>query len=232
MEYQPLVLVVEDDPPIQRFITAGLQSQGYRVVATDRASQGLSLAASHVPDIVILDLGLPDRDGAELIGELRSWSEAPIIVVSARGMERSKVDALDSGADDYLTKPFGVGELLARVRVALRHLARNGAAIQQQGEFSVGELHVDLNAHRVAVGGDDVHLTPTEYRIVATLVKNAGRVVTHSVLLSEVWGPGRSSETQYLRVFVANLRRKIEPNPARPRYLLTEVGVGYRLLDE
>lgn len=232
MEYQPLILLVEDDPPIQRFIEAGLKSQGYRVVVADRAAQGLSLAASHVPDIVVLDLGLPDRDGAELIGELRSWSEVPIIVVSARGMERSKVEALDSGADDYLTKPFGVGELLARVRVALRHLARRGANVPQEAEFTVGELRIDLNAHRVEVAGEEVHLTPTEYRLVAVLVKHAGRVVTHSVLLSEVWGPGRTSENQYLRVFVANLRRKLEPDPARPRYLLTEVGVGYRLLDE
>ncbi|MCK4516231.1 MAG: winged helix-turn-helix domain-containing protein [Spirochaetaceae bacterium] len=182
--------------------------------------------------MIILDLGLPDRDGVEVIGELRSWSQVPIIVVSARGLERSKVEALDSGADDYLTKPFGVGELLARVRVALRHVIRRGATGQPQAEFSVGELHVDLNAHRVTISGEDVHLTPTEYRLVVTLIKYAGKVVTHHILLTEVWGPGRSQETQYLRVFVANLRRKLEPNPARPRYLLTEIGVGYRLLDE
>jgi len=232
MEYSPLILVVEDDPPISRFISAGLKSQGYRVLAAATATQGLSLAASHVPDVVILDLGLPDRDGSELIGELRSWLDSPIVVVSARGRERSKVEALDSGADDYLTKPFGVGELLARIRVALRHSTKHERGARLGGEFQVGDLRVDLDAHRVTMAGELVHLTPTEFRLVVTLVKYAGRVVTHTVLLGEVWGPGRTSETQYLRVFVANLRRKLEPDPARPRYLLTEVGVGYRLLDE
>jgi len=209
-----------------------LQSQSYRVIEVDRAASGLSQAASHTPDVILLDLGLPDRDGIDVIGELRAWTHAPIIVVSARGQERSKVEALDAGADDYLTKPFGVAELLARTRVALRHLARSSPGASEAGEFQVGDLVVDRNKREVRIAGERVHLTPTEYKIVSTLVHHAGRVVTHQLLLTEVWGPARASETQYLRVFMANLRRKLEPDPARPRYLLTEVGVGYRLLDE
>ncbi len=232
MSYIPLVLVVEDDPPIRRFIVAGLGSQGYRVVDVDRAKSALSHAASHAPDIVILDLGLPDRDGLDVITELRQWTQTPIIVVSARGQERSKVEALDSGADDYLTKPFGVAELLARVRVALRHLSRTAEGTPETAEFRVGELAVDLHSRVVTLAGERVHLTPIEYRMVTVLVRNAGKVVTHRMLLTEVWGPGRSDETQYVRVFMANLRRKLEPDPARPRFLITEVGVGYRLMDE
>lgn len=232
MAYVPLALVVEDDQPIRRFIVAGLGSQGYRVVEVDRATSALSQAASHAPDIIILDLGLPDRDGIEVIRELREWTQVPIIVVSARGQERSKVEALDLGADDYLTKPFGVAELLARVRVALRHQSRTVAGASDAGHFCAGELAIDLNSRVVMLSGKQVHLTPTEYRIMKVLVRNAGKVVTHQTLLAEVWGPGRTDETQYLRVFMANLRRKLEPEPARPRFLLTEVGVGYRLLDE
>ena len=227
-----MILVVEDDPPIRRFMKTALQSQSYRVIEVDRAASGLSQAASHTPDVILLDLGLPDRDGIDVIGELRAWTHAPIIVVSARGQERSKVEALDAGADDYLTKPFGVAELLARTRVALRHLARSSPGASEAGEFQVGDLVVDRNKREVRIAGERVHLTPTEYKIVSTLVHHAGRVVTHQLLLTEVWGPARASETQYLRVFMANLRRKLEPDPARPRYLLTEVGVGYRLLDE
>ena len=232
MEYRPLILVVEDDPPIRKFMATALQSQRYRVIDVDRAASGLSQVASHTPDVILLDLGLPDRDGIDVIGELRSWTHAPVIVVSARGQERTKVEALDAGADDYLTKPFGVAELLARVRVALRHVARASSCASEEAEFQVGDLVVDRNRREVRIGGERVHLTPTEYKIVSTLVRHAGRVVTHQLLLTEVWGPARASETQYLRVFMANLRRKLEPNPARPRYLLTEVGVGYRLLDE
>lgn len=232
MAYVPLVLVVEDDQPIRRFIVTGLGSQGYRVVEVDRAASALSHAASHAPDIIILDLGLPDRDGIDVIRELREWTQTPIIVVSARGRERSKVEALDLGADDYLTKPFGVPELLARVRVALRHQSRAVEGESDTGEFRSGALVVDLNSRVVTLSGIQVHLTPTEYRIMKVLVRNAGKVVTHHALLTEVWGPGRTDETQYLRVFMANLRRKLEPEPARPRFLLTEVGVGYRLLDE
>ena len=232
MPYQPLILVIEDDERIRRFIVAGLSSQSYRVIEADRAASGLSLAGSHAPDIILLDLGLPDRDGVEIIRALRAWTQTPIIVVSARGHERSKVVALDAGADDYLTKPFGVAELLARVRVALRHVATKGTPLPESGEFRVGELVVNLAERTVLVGGEPVHLTRTEYRIMTILVRHAGKVVTHQHLLTEVWGPGRSEETQYVRVFMATLRRKLEPDPARPRYLLTEVGVGYRLLDE
>jgi two-component system, OmpR family, KDP operon response regulator KdpE len=232
MSYVPLILVVEDDRPIRRFIVAGLRSQGYRVIDVDRATSALSQAASHAPDIVILDLGLPDGDGLDVIAELRQWTEKPIIVVSARGQERSKVEALDSGADDYLTKPFGVSELLARVRVALRHLSRTAEGPPEAAEFRVGDLAVDLHTRIVTLANEPVHLTPIEYRIIAVLVRNAGKVVTHRMLLSEVWGPGRTDERQYVRVFMANLRRKLEPNPARPRFLITEAGVGYRLMDE
>ena len=232
MRYKPLILVVEDDPPIRKFIAAGLSSQQYRLIEVDRATGALSQTASHVPDVIILDLGLPDRDGVEVIAELRSWSRIPIIVVSARGQERSKVEALDAGADDYLTKPFGVAELLARVRVALRHIADKTADMPDTGEFRIGDLVVNLNSRIVTIGDREVHLTPTEYRLLTVLIRHAGRVVTHDLLLTEVWGPARSEETQYVRVFMANLRRKLEPDPARPRYLLTEVGVGYRLLDE
>jgi two-component system, OmpR family, KDP operon response regulator KdpE len=232
MPYEPLILVVEDDPPIRKFIVAGLSSQQYRLIEVDRATSALSQAASHVPDVIILDLGLPDRDGVEVIAELRNWSRIPIIVVSARGQERIKVEALDAGADDYLTKPFGVAELLARVRVALRHTASRTADMPGTGEFRIGDLVVNLNSRMVTIGDREVHLTPTEYRLVTVLIRHAGRVVTHDLLLTEVWGPARSGETQYVRVFMANLRRKLEPDPARPRYLLTEVGVGYRLLDE
>ncbi|TVQ26605.1 MAG: response regulator [Spirochaetaceae bacterium] len=232
MPYQPLILVIEDDERIRRFIVAGLSSQSYRVIEADRAESGLSLAGSHAPDVILLDLGLPDRDGVDLIRALRAWTQIPIIVVSARGHERSKVVALDAGADDYLTKPFGVAELLARVRVALRHVATKGSPLPESGEFRVGELVVNLVERTVLVGGEPVHLTRTEYRIMTILVRHAGKVVTHQHLLTEVWGPGRSAETQYVRVFMATLRRKLEPDPARPRYLLTEVGVGYRLLDE
>ncbi len=232
MEYKPLILVIEDDQPIRKFISAGLTSQEYRVIDVDRAASGLSQAASHMPDVILLDLGLPDRDGIEVIHDLRTLTQSPIIVVSARGQERSKVEALDAGADDYLTKPFGVAELLARVRVALRHASRQRSGSTDTSEFRAGDLRVDLNVHEVTMAGRSIHLTPTEYRIVAVLVRHAGKVVTHQLLLEEVWGPARTAETQYLRVFMANLRRKLEPNPARPRYLLTEVGVGYRLQDE
>lgn len=226
----PLILVVEDERPIRRFLAAALGNQGYRFDEAQTAQEGLEQAALRPPDLVILDLGLPDMDGLDVIRRLREWSSAPILVVSARGQERDKVAALDSGADDYLTKPFGVDELLARIRVALRHSSQSsdahGAAA---AEFTVGDLRVDLAARRVFVGDKEIHLTPIEYRLLTTLVRNAGKVLTHRALLKEVWGPDHSDETHYLRVFMATLRRKIEADPARPRYLLTEQGVGYRL---
>jgi len=228
-----LILVVEDDPPIRKFLRASLQTQGYRIIEVDKGQDALSQTASHVPDMIILDLGLPDMDGLAVIEELRQWYFAPIIVVSARGQERAKVEALDAGADDYLTKPFGVGELLARIRVAFRHaVAAHNSENSQVSELNIGSMRVNLSNRQVTIDGKEVHLTPTEYRLVALLAKNAGKVLTHKTLLRDVWGPGSITETQYLRVFMANLRRKLEADPAQPRYLMTEIGVGYRLVDE
>jgi two-component system, OmpR family, KDP operon response regulator KdpE len=227
-ESSPVVLVIEDEPQIRRFLRATLSAHGYRLVEAATAQEGLMHAATRQPEIVILDLGLPDLDGLELTRQLREWSTMPIIVLSARGQESDKVAALDAGADDYLTKPFGVGELLARMRVALRHMART---MQEPGEavFTVGDLRVDMARRQVFVAHQEVHLTPIEYKLLTTLVRYAGKVVTHHQLLREVWGPGASSETHYLRVYMGQLRHKLEANPARPRYLVTESGVGYRL---
>jgi two-component system KDP operon response regulator KdpE len=228
---EPLVLVVEDEPQVMRFLRVTLPAHGYRVVEAATAAQALVEASTRGPDLVLLDLGLPDLDGVEVTRRIREWSAVPILVVSARGQERDKVEALDAGADDYLTKPFGSEELLARMRVALRHAARvrgeGGDAV-----FEAGELRVDLAARLVWRSGTEVRLTRTEYRLLAVLVQNAGKVVTHRQLLREVWGPGSSSETHYLRVYMAQLRHKLEDDPAEPRYLLTETGVGYRLRSE
>jgi two-component system KDP operon response regulator KdpE len=229
----PLVLVIEDEAPIRKFLCASLSDEGYRFAEAETAQAGLKLAARQPPDLVLLDLGLPDRDGLEVIARLREWSGVPIIVLSARGRERDKVAALDAGADDYLTKPFGVEELLARMRVALRHRARVADTSRpEQSLFVVDRLEIDLADRRVRVGGVPVHLTQIEFRLLSVLVRHAGKVLTHRYLLKEVWGPQSVGETHYLRVFMASLRRKIEPDPARPRYLLTEQGVGYRLVDE
>jgi two-component system, OmpR family, KDP operon response regulator KdpE len=227
----PLILIIEDEEPIRRFLRASLSVENYRLAEAERGEQGVHLATQQPPDLVILDLGLPDLDGQEVLRRLREWLQAPIIVLSARNQEREKVAALDHGADDYLTKPFAVGELLARIRVALRHAARIGA---EPGEttFCVGELQVDLARRQVIVRGQQVHLTPIEYRLLVTLTKHAGKVLTHQHLLKEGWGPNESRETHYLRVYMNQLRHKIELDPHRPRYLLTEPGVGYRLADE
>jgi len=229
-EKGPHILVIEDDPPIRRFLRASLSSHEFEVEEAATGREALMLATQRPPDLVILDLGLPDMDGLEIIRRLREWTTVPIVIVSARGQEKDKVAALDAGADDYLTKPFGVGELLARIRVAMRHSSRVGQ--QETAEFAVDELKVDLAARRVFVGGNEVHLTPIEYRLLIALVRHAGKVLTHRFLLKEVWGPPYVDQTHYLRIFMANLRRKIEADPARPRYLLTEQGVGYRLADE
>jgi two-component system KDP operon response regulator KdpE len=224
----PRVLVIEDEPALQRFLRATLASQGYGVVEAARGEDGLRLAAASPPDLVVLDLGLPDVDGVEVTRRLREWTGVPIIVVSARGREQDKVVALDAGADDYLTKPFGVGELLARVRAAMRRAA---AARHDTGEavFESGDLRVDLARREVSAGGRPVRLTPIEYKLLAALVRNAGRVMTHRQLLKEVWGPESVEENHYVRVYMNNLRNKLEPEPARPKHLLTEAGVGYRL---
>jgi two-component system, OmpR family, KDP operon response regulator KdpE len=223
-----VVLVVEDEPQVMRFLRATLPTQGYRLVEAVTGQQGLVEAATRTPDLILLDLGLPDLDGVEVTRRLRGWSKTPIIVLSARGQESDKIQALDAGADDYLTKPFGMGELLARMRVALRNAARAGEGAAEP-VFEVGELRVDLSARRVAVAGREVHLTRTEYNLLATLVKHAGKVVTHRQLLRDVWGPGAAGQSHYLRVYMGQFRHKLESDPARPRYLETETGVGYRL---
>jgi two-component system KDP operon response regulator KdpE len=228
-----MVLVIEDEAAMRRFLRASLAAAGFRVAEAETGDAGLKAAPLQPPDVVILDLGLPDMDGLEVIRNLRTWSQVPIVVVSARGQEKDKVAALDLGADDYLTKPFSVGELLARIRVAMRHAARLAAGDADKAtQFFVGNLKVDLAARRIFVAEKEVHLTPLEYRLLGILVHNAGKVLTHRFLLESVWGPPYVEEMHYLRVYMANLRRKLEADPTRPRYLLTEQGVGYRLVDE
>ena len=225
----PSVLLVEDDPQIRRFLRATLPAHRIRLYESGTGSEGLVQAATRTPDVVLLDLGLPDIDGIEFIRRLREWSSIPIIVLSARGLEGNKVEALDAGADDYLTKPFGIEELLARLRVALRHRAAAAPGAPSTPVFTAGELSVDVAAHIARVGGREVRLTPTEFKLLAVLVRHAGKVVTHRQLLLEVWGPGSAGNNHYLRVQMHGLRHKLEAAPARPRYLITEPGVGYRL---
>lgn len=228
MTQGPLVLIIEDEPQMLRFLRASLSTHGYRLVETPTGGEGLAQAAARNPDVILLDLGLPDLDGIEVTRRLREWTQTPIIVISARGQDEDKINALDAGADDYLTKPFSVGELLARMRVALRHAAHRATG-KEEPHFAIGELAVDLGKRQVFVEGAEVHLTPTEYRLLATMIKYAGRVVTHRQLLKEVWGPPYVEHTQYLRVFMGQLRQKLEPDPAKPRFLINEPGVGYRL---
>jgi two-component system, OmpR family, KDP operon response regulator KdpE len=223
-----LVLVVEDEAPVRKFIRASLTSHQYRIIEADRISQVISLVTSHNPDLVLMDLGLPDGDGIELTKQLREWSRVPIIVISARGREDDKVAALDAGADDYLTKPFGVNELLARMRVSLRHAAEMSApAAAQVLEF--GDLKIDLAKRLVTRKGEELHLTPIEYRLLALFARNAGKVLTHRQILVEVWGRGYVTQTHNVRVHMAELRRKVEPDASRPALFVTEPGVGYRL---
>ena len=224
------VLVVEDEAPMRRFLRAALGSHGFRVVEAATAHEAELAATASPPDAILLDLGLPDADGLVVLRRLREWSKAPVIVLSARGREDDKVTALDAGADDYLTKPFGTSELLARIRVALRH-ARAQAA-PDEPVLTVGALRIDRARHEVAVDGAPVHLTPIEFRLLALLARHAGKVMTHRQLLVEIWGPRSAQHTHYLRVHMAALRRKIERDPARPRWLMTEAGVGYRLRDD
>jgi two-component system KDP operon response regulator KdpE len=226
-----VILLIEDELSLRKFLAASLVSAGYGVDEAATGQQALRHAAQQPPELVILDLGLPDIDGQDVLRQLREWLTAPVIVLSARDQEQQKITALDNGADDYLTKPFSTQELLARIRVALRHAARTGAE-SAATTFELKGLHVDLAARRVFVGGVEVHLTPIEYKLLTTLIRHAGKVLTHRQLLKEVWGPQRVEETHYLRVFMANLRRKLEVEPARPRYLLTEQGVGYRFASE
>jgi two-component system KDP operon response regulator KdpE len=225
----PLVLLIEDESQMRRFLRAAFGNQPYRLVEAETAREGLAQAAGRNPDVILLDLGLPDADGIDVTRRLREWSQTPIIVISARGREQDKVAALDAGADDYLTKPFGVAELLARLRVALRRQAQTPDA---EATFTVGELRVDLAARRVFLGDEERHLTPTEYKLLAVLVQHAGKVLTHRHLLKEVWGPNVVEHTHYLRVYMTQLRHKLERDATRPRYLRTETGVGYRLMTE
>ena len=227
----PIVVLIEDEPQIRRFLRTTLGSQGYRLFEAGTGADGLVEAASRQPDVVIVDLGLPDMDGIDVIRRLREWTNVPVIVLSARGQERDKVSALDAGADDYVSKPFGAGELLARIRVALRHTA--GASHEgDDAVFKVGDLRVDLLHRQVSVGEKEIHLTPIEYKLLTTLVRHAGKVVTHQHLLRDVWGPAHTEQAHYVRVYMAHLRHKLEAEPARPRYLLTEPGAGYRLAAE
>jgi two-component system KDP operon response regulator KdpE len=232
MDNKPYILVVEDDRPIRNFITASLKAQGFKYIETDKGMEAIVLSMSHKPDLIILDLGLPDMDGIDVITKVREWSKIPIIIVSARENERQKIEALDKGADDYLTKPFGIGELLARIRVSLRHSRASTNQNDNMEIFKVKGLVVEFDKRKVTINNEDIHLTPIEYKIIALLCKYAGKVLTHSFIINEIWGTAVGNETQSLRVFMASLRRKIEKNPAEPQYIYTEVGVGYRLADD
>ena len=230
-KFNETVLVVEDDAQIQSFICYALKNEGFTCTTARNAQNALSKLVSERIDIMLLDLGLPDYDGMEVIKKVREWSEMPIIVVSARDQDKEKVAALDSGADDYLTKPFSANELMARIRVSLRHFYKQGNR-GAQANLAVGDLQIDLEKHHVRLNGAEVHLTPTEYSLLSLLFKNIGRVLTTQNIINEIWGVGYGSDTQTLRAHMAGLRRKIEENPAKPRYIKTEVGVGYRLTDE
>jgi two-component system KDP operon response regulator KdpE len=230
-EGNPSILLVDDEPQILRYLRAALGSHGFQVLEAVNAQECETLAASHRPDVILLDLGLPDLDGILLTRKLREWCDAPIIVISARGQEEDKIQALDAGADDYLTKPFGTGELLARIRVALRR-SPDGPAPLPPPVFQLGNWSVNQSLREVRVESLLIHLTPNEYKLLTTLVKHAGKVLTHKQLLKEVWGDQPSSQPHYLRVYMAQLRHKLEADPVRPRYLITEPGVGYRLRTE
>ncbi|MEL7623114.1 MAG: response regulator [Clostridiales bacterium] len=231
-QYNAYVLVVEDDKQIRNFICYSLDAEDFKHIACSSGQSALSLLITEPVDLMLLDLGLPDFDGMEVIRKVREWSEMPIIVVSARDQDKEKVAALDLGADDYLTKPFSATELLARIRVALRHLYRQNSGYRVQNILQVGELQIDLDKRLIYLEGEETHVTPMEYNLLVLLFKNIGKVLTTKQILKEVWGVGYSSDTQALRALMAGLRRKIEKNPAKPRYILTEIGVGYRLVDE
>lgn len=226
------ILIVEDDAGISKFLKTTLIASGYDVILTNRGAQALDLIASNCPDCILLDLGLPDMDGSTIIQNIRTWTKTPIIVISARSMDEDKAYALDLGADDYLTKPFGTIELLARIRAALRHTrTTHSNEIALSGCYTIGDLKIDYRKYRVYLGEKDTNLTPNEYKIVALLGKHAGQVLTYRYMLRELWGPKVSQDNKILRVHMANIRRKIEPDPNQPRYIFTEVGVGYRMAE-
>ena len=233
MNIREKILIVEDEKSISHFISTILNSNGYETIQARTGAEAMSMLSSHCPDLVILDLGLPDMDGLEVLNSLRSWGSLPVVGVSARSHEHDKVGGRDLGADDYLTKPFGTAELLARVRTAIRHTrtTSDNDEIAQRGTYTVGDLTIDYNKHQVLVRGENVHLTLSEFRIVALLGKYAGKVLTYDYIIKELWGPRAGGDNQILRVNMANIRRKIEKNPAEPEYLFTEVGVGYRLAE-
>ncbi|MDD5461912.1 MAG: response regulator [Methylococcales bacterium] len=224
----PIIVIIEDDPAIRLFLRAGLSAHGFHVFEANGGRQGIIEAGIRKPDLIILDLGLPDMDGVEVVKAIRKWSFMPIIILSARSTEQNKIDALDAGADDYLTKPFGLGELLARIRVAIRHSVSSPEQ-KQSGIFTTGALKVDLLKRQVFISDREVHLTPIQYRLLSVLIKNAGKVLTHQYLLKEVWGPPYSDNSHYLRIYMSQLRQKLETDPTQPQYLLTESGIGYRL---
>ena len=230
MTTNPEILLIEDDDQIRRFLRPTLAAENYRLHEAVTAAEGVAQAAARQPDLVLVDLGLPDRDGLTVIGEIRAWSAMPILVISARGQERDKIAALDAGADDYIAKPFATGELLARIRAALRRSARVGAQVSTV--FRAGPIEVNFEKRLVTVNGVETHLTPIEFKLLQTVVRYAGRVVTQRQLLNEVWGPNHVEQSQYLRVYMGQLRRKLEADPARPQYLRTEPGVGYRFVAE
>jgi two-component system, OmpR family, KDP operon response regulator KdpE len=227
MKSGPLVLVIEDEAQMLRFLRTSLAAHGYRVIEAKTAEEGLRQATAYNPDLALLDLGLPDQDGLIVIQRLREWSAIPILVISARGGDEDKLEALDGGADDYLTKPFSTVELLARMRVAQRHAERVGR--EPESVIELGELRLDLARRQVFARGEEVHLTPIEYKLFSMLMRHAGKVLTHRQLLKEVWGPPYVDQSQYVRVYMGQLRHKLEVDPTRPRYLLTEPNVGYRL---
>lgn len=227
---EPVIVLIEDDSETRSFVRASLLTHGYRLLEALTGVDGLTEAANSRPDVVVVERDLPDMDGIEVVRRLREWTSVPVVVLSARDQENDKVAALDAGADDYVTRPFGIDEFLARIRVALRHAA--GAGRPEEAVFTLGDLRVDLARRRVFLADREVRLTPIEYRLLITLVHHAGNVLTHRQILREVWGPSHTEEVHYLRVYMAHLRRKIETDPTKPRYLLTEPGVGYRLAPE
>ena len=233
MELRHKILIVEDEKRIVNFMSAVLSANQYDTVFATTGREACSMISSHCPDLIILDMGLPDMDGMEIIRSVRSWTQLPIVVVSARSHERDKVEALDAGADDYITKPFGTNELLARIRTALRHTRSRAVGDVSQGKslFVAGDLTIDYNRRQVQLEGRTIHLTQNEYRVVSLLGANAGKVLTYDFILKELWGPAARGDNQALRVHMANIRRKLEENPAEPKYIYTEVGVGYRMVE-